>query len=123
MTLRSPIVNIRNIKKNDRVGYDGRAVAEKNMTIATVYLGYADGLPLNIKDGTPVMINNQVGKVFGRVSMDLTTIDISEIESCAEGDWCNFFSKDFSNPVLPTLSPGTNFSLISLFVEISFSFA
>ena len=94
MTLRSPIVNIRNIKKNDRVGYDGRAVAEKNMTIATVYLGYADGLPLNIKDGTPVMINNQVGKVFGRVSMDLTTIDISEIESCAEGDWCNFFSKD-----------------------------
>jgi len=94
MTLRSPIVNIRNIKKNDKVGYDGRAIAKKDMSIATVYLGYADGLPLNIKDGTSVMINNQIGKVFGRVSMDLTTIDISDIDKCSEGDWCNFFSKD-----------------------------
>ena len=94
MTLRSPIVNIRQIKKGERVGYDGRAEAQDNMSIATVYLGYADGLPLKIKDGTRVMINNQIAEVFGRVSMDLTTIDISNIENCSIGDWCEFFSED-----------------------------
>ena len=94
MTLRSPIVNIRKIKKNDKVGYDGRAIAKNDMLIATVYLGYADGLPLNIKDGTDVMINEQKAKVFGRVSMDLTTIDVTNIDDCVLGDWCEFFSKD-----------------------------
>ena len=93
MTLRSPIVNLRTIKKGERVGYDGRAVAKKDMHIATVYLGYADGLPVTIKDGTPVMINNQICKVFGRVSMDLTTIDVTDIIDCSEGDWCEFFSE------------------------------
>ena len=57
MTLRSQIVNLRKIKKNERVGYDGRAIADKDMIIATIYLGYADGLPLAIKDGTEVIGN------------------------------------------------------------------
>ena len=96
MTLRSPIVNLRKIKKHERVGYDGRAIAEKDMIIATVYLGYADGLPLNIKDGTDVLIKGQKAKVFGRVSMDLTTIDVTNINDCNLGDWCEFFSKDLS---------------------------
>ena len=96
MTLRSPVVNLRKIKKDERVGYDGRAVAEKDMLIATVYLGYADGLPLKIKDGTDVLIKGQKAKVFGRVSMDLTTIDVTNINDCNLGDWCEFFSKDLS---------------------------
>tara|TARA_B100000886_G_scaffold5670_1_gene3566 strand:+ start:1664 stop:2725 length:1062 start_codon:yes stop_codon:yes gene_type:complete len=94
MKLRSPIINLRKINKNQRVGYDGRAVAKEDMKIATVYLGYADGLPLNIKDGTSVMINNQIASVFGRVSMDLTTIDVTNIENCKDGDWCEFFSEN-----------------------------
>ncbi len=92
MTLRSPVVNLRPIKKGEKVGYDGRAVALDDMLIASVYLGYADGLPLNIKDNTHVMINNQIAKVFGRVSMDLTTVDVTNIENCSVGDWCEFFS-------------------------------
>ena len=79
MTLRSPIVNLRPLKKGQKVGYDGRAIAKEDMLIATVYLGYADGLPVNIQDETEVMINNQTAKVFGRVSMDLTTIDVTNI--------------------------------------------
>ena len=96
MTLRSPIVNLRRIKKGEKVGYDGRAIADKDMLIAAVYIGYADGLPLQIKDGTDVLINGQKAKVFGRVSMDLTTIDVTNINDCVLGDWCDFFSKDLS---------------------------
>ena len=114
MTLRSPIVNIRNISKGDKVGYDGRAVATKDMKIASVYLGYADGLPVTIKDDTPVMINDQMASVFGRVSMDLTTIDVSNIEKCSAGDWCEFFS-----PELPITNIATSNDLISYYLMTS----
>ena len=92
MTLRSPIINIREIKKGEKVGYDGRAEALNDMKIATVYMGYADGLPNHIKDGTEIKINNETAKVFGKVSMDVTTVDVSNISEIAIGDWCEFFS-------------------------------
>ena len=82
MTLRSPIINIRDIKKGEKVGYNGRAIASKDMKIATVYMGYADGLPNNINDETIVKINNQDAKVFGKVSMDVTTVDVTNIKNC-----------------------------------------
>ena len=65
------------------------------MKIASVYLGYADGLPVTIKDGTSVMVNDQIAKVFGKVSMDLTTIDVTNILNCSTGDWCEFFHLNF----------------------------
>ena len=114
MTLRSPVVNVRNIKKGERVGYDGRAIAKKNMKIATIYLGYADGLPVAIQDGTEVMINDQIAKVFGRVSMDLTTVDVTNLIDCTEGDWCNFFS-----PKLPVSNIAKNNDLISYYFMTS----
>jgi alanine racemase len=66
------------------------------MKIATVYMGYADGLPNNIKDGTIVKINNQDAKVFGKVSMDVTTVDVTNITNCKIEDWCEFFSPKHS---------------------------
>jgi len=110
MTLRSPIVNLREIKPGQEVGYDGRAKATEKMLIASVYLGYADGLPLAIEDGTKVMINNKIAEVFGRVSMDLTTIDVSHIKDCAVGDWCEFFS-----PELPISEIAKSNKLISYY--------
>ena len=110
MTLRSPIVNLRQIKPGQEVGYDGRAKATDEMLIASVYLGYADGLPLAIKDGTKVLINNQIAEVFGRVSMDLTTIDVTNIKDCAVGDWCEFFS-----PKLPISQIAKSNDLISYY--------
>jgi len=92
MTLRSPIVNIRSIKKGQSVGYDGRATAQNDMKIATVYIGYADGLAQNIKDGTLVSVNGKEAKIFGKISMDLTTIDITNHEDCNVGDFCEIFS-------------------------------
>jgi len=111
MTLRSPIVNLRPLKKGQKVGYDGRAIAKDDMLIATVYIGYADGLPLNIKDETDVMINNQLARVFGRVSMDLTTIDVTDIKNCSVGDWCDFFS-----PNLPISNIAKSNNLISYYL-------
>ena len=84
------------------------------MKIATIYLGYADGLPVAIQDGTEVMINDQIAKVFGRVSMDLTTVDVTNLKDCFEGDWCNFFS-----PKLPVSNIAKNNDLISYYFMTS----
>ena len=110
MTLRSPIINLREIKKGEKVGYDGRAIAEKDMKIASIYLGYADGLPVTVKDGTAVMINDQIASVFGKVSMDLTTIDVTSIFNCNVGDWCEFFS-----PKLPISNIAKSNELITYY--------
>ena len=114
MTLRSPIINIRKILKGECVGYDGRAVAEKDMKIASVYLGYADGLPVTIRDGTKVHINDNEASVFGKVSMDITTIDISDNKDCKVGDWCTFFSSK-----LPISNIAKSNDLISYFLMTS----
>ena len=110
MTLRSPIINLREIRKGEKVGYDGRATAEKDMKIASIYLGYADGLPVTIKDGTAVMVNDQIASVFGKVSMDLTTVDVTSISNCSVGDWCEFFS-----PKLPISNIAKSNKLITYY--------
>ena len=115
MTLRAPIINIRNIKKGAKVGYDGRAIANKDMKIATVYMGYAEGLPNHIKDGTVVKINNQDAKVFGKVSMDVTTIDITDIKDCKIEDWCEFFSPRHS---INNLASSNNLISYDLMIRI-----
>ena len=115
MTLRSPIINIRKINKGQRVGYDGRAEATQDMKIATVYCGYADGLPNHIKDGTKVFINNVGAEIFGKVSMDVTTVDVSHIPDCEIGDWCEFFSPNHS---INNLASSNNLISYDLMIRI-----
>ena len=79
MTFRAPIISIRKIRKGERVGYGGRKKASKDMRIAIVYAGYADGIPQTTTDGTKVLVNDKQAKIFGRVSMDLVSIDITNL--------------------------------------------
>ena len=50
----------------------------------------------HIKDGTEVKVNNEDAEIFGKVSMDVTTIDVTNIRDCKIGDWCEFFSPNHS---------------------------
>tara|TARA_B100001109_G_scaffold77258_1_gene63364 strand:+ start:866 stop:1918 length:1053 start_codon:yes stop_codon:yes gene_type:complete len=93
MTFRAPIISLRTIKEGERVGYGGRKKAEKDMKIAIVYAGYADGIPQTTVDGTKVMINDEYAKVFGRVSMDLVSIDVTNIKKVSENDLVTFWSE------------------------------
>ena len=94
MTFRAPIISIRNIRKGDRVGYGGRKKASKDMKIAIVYAGYADGIPQTTTDGTKVLVNDRQAEIFGRVSMDLVSIDVSNLPEVSENDLVSFWSED-----------------------------
>ncbi len=86
MTLQSNIIGLRTVAKGEYVGYGEAWQAKRTSVIATVAIGYADGYPLNAKAGTPVFINNQLASIAGRVSMDMITIDVTELTQVSLGD-------------------------------------
>ena len=96
MTFRAPIISIRNIRKGERVGYGGRKKASKDMRIAIVYAGYADGIPQTTTDGTKVLVNDKQAEIFGKVSMDLVSIDVTNLPQVSENDLVSFWSEELS---------------------------
>jgi len=79
--LTAPIISTREVGEGGTIGYGGAYTATNNMKIATIPVGYADGLPRCLEGKMKVMINGQFAKVVGRISMDLITIDITNIEA------------------------------------------
>jgi alanine racemase len=79
MHLRSEIIAVQNIQAGDTIGYGRRYVCEKNTRIGVVAIGYGDGYPRHAIDGTSVTVNGQKTQLIGRVSMDMLTVDITNI--------------------------------------------
>ena len=79
MQLKSKIIAIQNLSKNDSVGYGESFKAKKDMRIAVVACGYADGYPRHAPTGTPVYVEGKKTSTVGRVSMDMLYIDITDI--------------------------------------------
>jgi len=85
-TLKSIISQIRTIPTGDSVGYGRRFMAEKETRIATIPIGYADGISrLWGNQVGYVMIKNQKAFIVGSICMDMLMVDISGID-CKEGD-------------------------------------
>ena len=85
-TLKSVISQIRSIQKGESVGYGRRFVAKRPTKIATIPIGYADGISRHWGNGVGfVTINNQKATIIGSVCMDMLMVDITEI-NCKEGD-------------------------------------
>ena len=85
-TLKSIISQIRTIQAGESVGYGRRFVADKPAKIATIPIGYADGISRHWGNGVGfVTINNQKATIIGSVCMDMLMVDITEI-NCKEGD-------------------------------------
>lgn len=86
MTLQSQITALRDIPAGDTVGYNGTWRAKRPSRIATVPIGYGDGYPRGAKPGTPVLVGTQRAALAGRVSMDMITVDVTDLPAVAIGD-------------------------------------
>jgi alanine racemase len=86
MTLRSTIIGLREIEAGESVGYGATWQAERPSRIGVVAIGYGDGYPRHAKAGTPVLVNGQRVPLVGRVSMDMLTVDLTDIEGVQIGD-------------------------------------
>lgn len=78
MTLRSQIISVRELPPGEPVGYGGRFVTAAPTRVGVVAMGYADGYPQHAPDGTTVNIDGAPGRLIGRVSMDMLTVDLSD---------------------------------------------
>lgn len=85
-TLKSIISQIRTIQSGESVGYGRRFMAEKETRIATIPIGYADGIRRSWGNQVGyVLIKNQKAPIVGSICMDMLMVDVSTID-CLEGD-------------------------------------
>ena len=86
MTMQSEIISIRTIESGESVGYNKVWTAKRQSKIATVAIGYGDGYPQSAQSGTPTLVNGVIAPLAGKVSMDMVTIDVTDISSVSVGD-------------------------------------
>lgn len=81
MSLASHIAQIKNIKKGDSIGYSQKFIAEKDMKIAVLPVGYADGVSRLLSNKGDFYINNTPCRILGNICMDQCVIDITDIDT------------------------------------------
>jgi alanine racemase len=91
MTWKTRVIGVRELQPGDAVGYNGIFVAQRPTRIALLPIGYSDGLRrelsgTNTKPGGWVIVHGQRAPIVGRISMNLTTVDITDIPHAAVGD-------------------------------------
>lgn len=99
-TLKTRIMQIKTIEPNETVGYGRKFKAIKSTRIATVPIGYADGIPRvwGAKNGY-VLINNKKAPITGSICMDMLMVDVSDI-ACQEGDEVIVFGEELSVQII-----------------------
>ena len=85
MTLETTVLTVREVKQGETVGYAGAWRAERDSAIAILAVGYGDGLPRHLKNGTPVEIGGTRYPLVGRVSMDMIAVDVTGAPKVATG--------------------------------------
>ncbi|HEX3968628.1 MAG TPA: alanine racemase [Edaphobacter sp.] len=91
MTWKTRVIGLRDLQAGDAVGYNGIFVAQRSMRIALLPVGYSDGLRrelsgANAKPGGWVVLHGRRAPIVGRISMNLTTVDVTDIPHAAVGD-------------------------------------
>jgi Alr-MurF fusion protein len=93
-TFKSVVSQLKHVKAGNTIGYNRAAKASKEITIAVIPVGYADGLNRHLGNGRgKLLINGKLVPTIGNISMDMCTVDVTDID-VKEGDEVTIFGKD-----------------------------
>jgi Alr-MurF fusion protein len=93
-SLKTIISQLKHVKEGASIGYSRKGVVTRNSVIATIPIGYADGLPRKLSNGKGhVVIHNTKAPIVGNVCMDMCMIDVTDIKGVHEGDEVIIFGK------------------------------
>lgn len=95
----APLVGIKDVRKGTYVGYARTWQAERDTRIGLVPVGYADGYPRCYSNRASVLVHGRRAPVVGRISMDLTTIDLGNVPAACVGDEVTLLDSDPLSPV------------------------
>jgi alanine racemase len=93
MTLESKIISVRELPAGEPVGYGAHFVSERTTRVGVVAMGYADGYPRHAPTGTPVAVDGQLTRLIGRVSMDMLTVDLTDLPQAGLGSRVELWGK------------------------------
>ena len=118
MTLKTTIAYVKNLKAGADISYGRTFTAEKDMKIATVPIGYADGfVRQNAKEGY-MLVNGRRAKIVGRICMDQTMLDVTDIADVKIGDEVIVFGTGgHGEPTADTIAENTetiNYEVVCL---------
>lgn len=91
------VSNVKYLDRDETIGYNRTFITEKKTKIATIAIGYADGYPYSLSNKGYVLINGKKAKILGKVCMDQTMVDISDIDDVQIGDSVLLYGHDKEN--------------------------
>jgi len=98
---RARLVSVRTLPAGHAIGYSATHVLKQPTRIGTIAAGYADGLPLALSNACDVIVHGRRCPIVGRISMDYTTIDLTNAPAARAGDVVTLFGTDGCETVSP----------------------
>ena len=86
LTWRATVLSVRDLPQGALIGYGGTFRAPHTMRVAVLAAGYADGIPHRLGNRGSVIVNGKLAPIVGAVSMDMTSIDVTQSPEIAVGD-------------------------------------
>jgi len=96
MSLRSRVILLKRVHAGETLGYGCTYEAAREMVVATVPVGYADGYARALSNRGRVAVRGKLAPVVGRVSMDLTIVDVTDVEGVRVGERVTLLGADGS---------------------------
>lgn len=94
MSLRSRVMLLKEVGKGEKLGYGGTFQTERESMIATIPIGYDDGYRRSLSNHGRVIVGGTFAPVVGRVSMDLTLIDVTDVPGVSLHDQVTLLGRD-----------------------------
>ena len=101
LTLKTRVAQVRELPAGKTLGYGRTWCLREPTKVATISAGYADGLPLALTNRGKVIIGGRMCPVIGRISMDYTTVDVSNVPNVKAGDEVICFGKSGKLSITP----------------------
>ena len=101
MGLKARITNIHTLKKGDGISYGHTYIAQKDTKVATIPIGYADGLDRRLSGKIYASLNNKTIQQIGRITMDQVMFDVTDVD-CAVGDVITLLGEENKKDTIDT---------------------
>lgn len=99
MSLKTNVINIKELNSGEYVGYGRKFVTEKKTVIATLPVGYADGYSRVLSGKVKVLVKGKYAPVVGTICMDQCMVDVTDIEGVHLGEEVTLIGKDGDNSI------------------------
>ena len=116
LELEAIILQIQDANPNEYVGYNRTFQTTKTLKLATLAIGYADGVPWSMSNqGGYVLVKGRKAPIVGRISMDVMSIDITDIPGVSVGDRATLLGKDVTLDHWANIAGSSSYELLLKF--------